>query len=191
MLEHIDFSGLNSVEAEKVKNAIMKGENFYGYIPSDGLSFITQNYEALKTLGVLEAAWLDAYVHASNFSMWSFETIKSVFNSCDRDKLRSLKPIDETLGRLTNGRITVFRGCAGPLHNMGMSWIQSLDKAIWYAAHHVEHYDLNNPVVYVATISLDEIYCQLDHYDADLIVAPTEAWTVDVPASEFRVNRPR
>jgi hypothetical protein len=191
VLQHLDFSGLNAANVEKVKNAIVDGENFYGYIPNDGISFIIQNYIALKALGVLEAAWLDAYVHASNFSTWPFETIKSVFKSCDKNKLRSLKPIDEMLGRLTNGRITVFRGCAGPLHNMGMSWIQSLDKAIWYAARHVELCDLKNPVVYVATISLDEIYCQLDHYDADLIVIPMQVWTVNVPVSEFQVNRPR
>ncbi len=50
-----------------------------------------------------------------------------------------------------------------------MSWISSLDKAIWYAAHHASYYDPPDYAVYVTTISVSEIYCCLDHYDHDCI----------------------
>lgn len=36
-----------------------------------------------------------------------------------------------------------------------------------------------------------ELYCPLDHYDDDFIVYPCEIWRVDVPANEFRLDRPR
>lgn len=74
---------------------------------------------------------------------------------------------------------------------MGMSWTASLDKAIWYAAHHAAYYDLTNVAAYAATVDVADIYCRLDHYDDDLIIHPASAWRVDVPDSEFRLDRPR
>ncbi|WP_354334457.1 hypothetical protein, partial [Undibacterium sp. GrIS 1.2] len=47
--------------------AIASGDNFHGYIPSESLEFIVRNYRRLAFMKALEAAWLDAYVHASNF----------------------------------------------------------------------------------------------------------------------------
>jgi hypothetical protein len=145
----------------------------------------------LAALGALEAPWLDAYVHASHFREQGVSVVKSVFDACNRDRLRMLKPLGETLTLERGGRLTLFRGCAGPVHSMGMSWTPSLDKAIWYAAHHVEYYDLASPAVYVATVPVAEIYCRLDHYDDDFVVHPCKAWLVDVPAGEFRLDRPR
>ncbi|KAB2737442.1 hypothetical protein [Brucella anthropi] len=189
-MTEFDFTGLCGSEAEKVSRAIERRENFYGYIPSDGLDFIMRNYVRLAERGVLEAAWLDAYVHASHFERYGLEAIRSVFDACDRKALLSIKPLGE-FANVPGGRLTVFRGCAGPVHAMGMSWIPSLDKAIWYAAHHAEHYNLANPAVYVATVAVADIYCRLDHYDIDLIVCPENAWRIDVPALEFRLDRVR
>jgi hypothetical protein len=53
-----------------------------------------------------------------------------------------------------------------------MSWTHSLDKAIWYAAHHAEYYDLTNLAVYVAAVNRSDIYCVGEHYDSDYIVYP-------------------
>jgi hypothetical protein len=36
-----------------------------------------------------------------------------------------------------------------------------------------------------------EIYCLLDHYDLDFIAYPRQAWRVDVPVEEYRLDRPR
>lgn len=190
-LERLDFAGLTERDANEVRNAIARGENFQGYIPAESLGFIIRNYRILAPMGVLEAAWLDAYVHSSHFFEHGLSVVKSVFDACNRDRLCRLKPLGEALTFKKEGRLTLFRGCAGPAHSMGMSWTPSLDKAIWYAAHHVEYYDLANPAVYVATVPMAEIYCRLDHYDDDFIVHPNNAWRVDVPVEEFRLDRPR
>jgi len=87
--------------------------------------------------------------------------------------------------------LTLFRGCAGPVHSWGMSWTSSLDKAIWYAAHHAEFYNLSDLAVYVATVAVEDIYCRLDHYDDDFIAYVQGAWRIDVPSGEFRLDRPR
>jgi hypothetical protein len=189
--DKLNFDGLTSKDAEAVRLAIARSENFHGYIPADSLKFIVRNYPVLAALGHLEAPWLDAYVHASHFSEFGVDVLKAVFDACDRDRLRALKPLGERFLHTKSGRLTLFRGCAGPEHRMGMSWTPSLDKAIWYAAHHVAYYDLADPAVYVATVAVADIYCRLDHYDDDFIVYVPDAWPVAVPASEFRLDRPR
>jgi hypothetical protein len=190
-LEDLDFSDLTETDADNVKAAIARGQNFQGYIPAEGLSFIIRNYRLLSKLGCLEAPWLDAYVHTSHFNEWGFSLIKDVFDACDRNRLLELKPLGLTVAPYASDRLTLFRGCAGPVHNMGMSWTPSLDKAIWYAAHHAEYYELANLAVYVTTVQITEMYCRLDHYDQDFIVCPRSAWRVAVPAGEFRLDRPR
>ena len=187
--ESLDFSGLTKEDAARVKAVIARGENFNGYIPSDGLAFIVRNYRALAAMGGLEEAWLDAYVFASHFHDYEASTIKAVFDVCDRDRLLKLKPL--LAHQIKAGRVTVFRGCAGPQHAMGMSWTSSLDKAIWYAAHHAEYYNLADVAVYAATVAVSQIYCRFDHNEEEFIVIPDKAWRVDVPAGEFRLDRPR
>lgn len=93
-------------------------------------------------------------------------------------------------------RIENFRGIRNGhirfgSHTMGMSWTPSLDKAIWYAAHHAEFHDLGDQAVYVAIVPITDIYCRLDHYDDDYIVYPVEAWRIDVPGSEFHLDLDR
>lgn len=187
----LDFGDLTEEDAGAVRTAIARGENFHGRIPADSFGFIIRNYRPLAAMGVLEAPWLDAYVHATHFSAQGVSVLKAVFDACDRDRLLALKPLGDALSLAKDRRFTLFRGCAGPVHSRGMSWTPSLDKAIWYAAHHVEFYDLANPAVYVATVPIADIYCRLDHYDDDFIVHPAEAWRVDVPATEFCLNRAR
>lgn len=186
-LDLLDFAGMEETDAQNVRAAIQRGDNFQGYIPSEALDFIVRNYRALARLQALESAWLDCYVHASHFSTYGLDTIKAIFDACDRQRLRTLKPVTQIAG----DRSTLFRGCAGPVHTLGMSWTSSLDKAIWYAAHHAAYYDLTDCAVYVTTIPASEIYCCLDHYDHDCIAHPRSAWRVDVPAQEFRLDRPR
>ena len=189
-MTNLDFSGLSPEDAAKVGLAIDRRENFHGYIPSESLDFIVRNYAALAEKGVLEPALLDAYVHASHFGAYGFERIKALFDACDRQRLLSMKPLGD-IGNVFGDRLSLFRGCAGPVHSMGMSWTPSLDKAIWYAAHHAEYHDLVDPVIYVASVAVEDIYCRLDHYDIDLIVCPRSAWRIDVPPSEFRLDRAR
>jgi hypothetical protein len=189
----LDFTGLSDADAKAIQRAIARGENLYGYIPSHGLEFIVRNYRALASLGILEAPWIHAYMHASHLSTIGETVVKSVFDACDRARLLALRPLGDAiaLGRDERDRITLFRGCAGPVHSLGMSWTPSLDKAIWYAAKHAAYYRLDNKAVYVTTVPIKDIYCRLDHYDDDFIVYPQQVWRVDVPAKEFRLDRRR
>src|SRR5882724_8634799 len=43
-LERLDFAGLTERDANEVRNAIARGENFHGYIPAESLGFIIRNY---------------------------------------------------------------------------------------------------------------------------------------------------
>ncbi|MES5483846.1 hypothetical protein QMZ05_13925 [Bradyrhizobium sp. INPA03-11B] len=189
--DRLDFEGIDKEDAISVRAAIDRGEVFAGYIPETALDFIVRNFQTLAKLGVLEESWLAAYVHSSNLAAHGLSIVNAVFDACDRNRLLELKPLGEQVNRSRGDRLTLFRGCAGPIHTMGMSWTPSLDKAIWYAAHHAEYHGLTNRAVYVATVQIAEIYCRLDHYDDDFIVRPLTVWRVDVPDNEFRLDRPR
>lgn len=187
-MNSLDFSGLTSDQARDVRQAIVRGENFHGYIPTASLDFIVRNYRNLAAKGALERPWLDAYVHASDFSAYGMGVLKAVFDACDRQVLRTLKPLADSV---KGERLTLFRGCAGPMHSLGMSWTSSLDKAIWYAARHAAYSNLSDLAVYATTVATGDVYCQLDHYDEDFIVCARAAWRIDVPIAEFRLDRPR
>jgi len=188
----LDYSGLLDTEVKAIEQAISagKGEGIYGYIPSKGFGFVLRNYKRLANLGILEQNWMTAYLHSSHFKDVPLSLLQEVFDTCDRAILQKHYPIPD-LPRLSGDRFSLFRGCAGPDHRMGMSWLTSLDQAIWYAAHHVAYYNLTNPAVYAAVVDRAEIYCCGDHYDFDYVVFPKAWWRVDVPLSEFRLNRPR
>ena len=105
------------------------------YIPTQVFDFILRNFAALRELGALEEVWLDAHIFQNRFADYGLETVKAVFDACDRSKLQTSKPINAPIAIARQERVSLFRGCAGPVHHMGMSWTSSLDKAIWYAAH--------------------------------------------------------
>ncbi|CAN1211569.1 Cytosolic protein [Tumidithrix helvetica PCC 7403] len=170
---------------------MLEGASIYGFIPEKGLDFIVKNFRALSSIGVLEQNWMDAYTHASNFEDIPLDLMQEIFDTCDRELLQKNYPI-YVGDHFNNGeRFSLFRGCAGLIHKKGMSWTSSLDIAIWYAAHHAEYYDLDNVAVYAAVVNREEIYCCGCHYDYDFIVRPKEWWRIEVPQSEFRLDRPR
>ncbi len=188
---NIDYSILDFDERKRVEKAINNKSNFYGYIPEKGFEFIMKNYQILAKLGVLEESWITAYIHSSNFSLWGLNMIKSVFDVCSKNRLQDLYPIPS--GHEFSGglRYTLFRGCAGPNHEMGMSWCDSLDKAIWYATQHARYNDLNNFAVYVTTVSKDEIYCTIKRNENEFILLPEKTWKIDIPMCEFTLDRKR
>ncbi|EJL6405501.1 hypothetical protein NMS23_004339 [Vibrio parahaemolyticus] len=188
---NIDYSLLDAGESKKVQEAILNREQFFGYIPEKGFDFILRNYRYLAELKILEPNWMEAYLHSNNFSKTTLEQLKAVFDVCSKSRLQETFPIPEGHQFSKGSRYTLFRGCAGPKHNLGMSWCDSLDKAIWYAAQHSEFNGLGNLAVYATTVSKEEIYCTGSHYDFDFIVLPENAWRIDIPSHEFRLNRPR
>jgi len=191
LLGELDCSTLLGSEAAQVKEAIERRDEFIGYIPSKALEFILRNYRLLAELRALEMNWVPAYLHASHFNAVPLSVLQEVFDTCNRDTLQEHFPIYVGDHFSRGERFSLFRGCAGPEHRMGMSWTSSLDKAIWYAAHHAAYYKLENVAVYATVVNRSEIYCCGDHYDFDYIVHPKTWWKVAVPASEFRLDRPR
>ena len=186
-----DFSTLSESERAHVIQAIERAETFTGYIPGKAFQFVLANYKPLAEMKVLEVNWMPAYIHASHFRDVPLRQLQDVFDTCRKDVLQEQFPIYVGDHFSRGERFSLFRGCAGPDHRMGMSWTSSLDKAIWYAAHHAAYYDLGNVALYVAAVNRDEIYCCGDHYDFDYIAHPKAWWRVDVPAAEFRLDRPR
>ncbi len=193
----LDYSGLDESQISGIENALATDPDdlIVGYIPDKMLAFVLRNYKRLAELGILERNWMTAYVHASHLNDYPLARIRDVFDTCDKAILQKHYPIPATPS-LGSPRFSIFRGCAGPDHRMGMSWITSLDKAIWYASQHAEYRDLTNQAVYATTVDRSEIYCcGDDHYDRnehkEYIVLPKTWWKVTVPISEFRLDRPR
>lgn len=194
----LDYSGLTDDERAVIERALSNSENeVVGYIPEKKFEFVLRNHMALAERGVLERNWMTAYLQASHFADTPLSTMQAVFDACDRAVLQEHYPIP-ALPRASGDRepcdedrYSLFRGCAGPDHRMGMSWISSLDKAIWYATQHAEYRGLTNLAVYATTVARSEIYCCGGHFDLDCIVLPKTWWKIDVPRSEFRLDRPR
>lgn len=191
MTYSIDYSTLNELQIDCVRNAISAGEEFYRYIPEVGFQFILSNYKTLAKLGVLERNWMLAYTHESHFAATSMSQLQCVFDACSKEVLQKFYPICAGDDFSNGERFSLFRGCAGPNHRRGFSWTASLDKAIWYAAHHAEYYGLDDVAVYTTVVRRDEIYCCGNHYDFDYIVYPRTWWKINIPRSEFRLDRPR
>lgn len=91
-LDLLDFAGIDETDAEHVRAAIQRSDNFQGYIPSDALDFIVRNYRVLVRLRALELAWLDSYAHSLHFSVYGIETIRTIFDACARERLLMLEP---------------------------------------------------------------------------------------------------
>ena len=188
---NINFLDLGLHEIEQVKSAITGDGDFYGYILKKCFGFILENFKQLSLIGVLEENWMQAYTHASHFNNTSLDRIQEIFDTCDKDILQEKYPIYVGDHFCNGKRFSLFRGCAGPNHKKGMSWTSSLDKAIWYATHHAEYYDIANMAVYASVVNRDDIYCCGNHYDYDFIVRPDNWWKIEIPQNEYRLSRPR
>lgn len=190
-----DFTGLNDEEIESFVRAIGEGDDLRWRFGERSLDFIVRNYVRLAQMGELEKSWLSTYVFTSHFQDIGFDKLKSLFDACDRSRLRAHHlsvPVD---GGISTERISLFRGCAGPVHNPGMSWTTSLDKAIYYAKWHADlHLELGQPAdmaVYATTVDLREVYCRVNRNEDEFIVVPDNLWRIDIPETEFRLDRPR
>lgn len=185
-----DFTGLSSEEVANVTKGIAGDQDLCWLLGSEkSMDFIMRNYLRLAAAGNLERSWISTYVHTSHFNDIGLTRLRAIFDACDRSRLQTLSvPVRKDI---STERISLFRGCAGPIHSLGMSWTTSLDKAIYYAALHSEHHDLKNLAVYTTTVATEEIYCRLDKNEHEFIVIPSTAWRIDVPPSEFRLDRPR
>lgn len=190
-----DFTGLHDEEIVAFVRAIRDGEDLRWRFSERSLDFILRNYVRLAEIGQLEKSWLSTYVLTSHLQDVDFEKLKSIFDACDRSRLQA-HPLSIPIERgISTERISLFRGCAGPVHTKGMSWTTSLDKAIyyakWHAEFHLEPSQAAGLAVYATTVDLREVYCRLDRNEDEFIVVPDNLWRIEVPAAEFRLDRPR
>ncbi len=188
-----DFTGVDADEIEAFRVAIADGDDLRWCFGERSLKFILRNYAKLAEQGQLEQSWLSTYLQTSHFQEVGFEKLKAIFDTCNRARLQALSiPVRKDI---STERVSLFRGCAGPVHTLGMSWTTSLDKAIYYATWHAElHLERGEPAkmaVYATTVYTDEIYCRLDRNEQEFLVVPQDAWRIDIPEIEFRLDRPR
>lgn len=197
-ISQLDYSGLTIEEENDVKTAIENGEEFYFHIDEENgqrLKFIINNCKALLSIGCLERNWIEAYIKASHFRGIPVEVIKSVFDACDRQVLQSIYPVPNLPNRI-QGTFSLFRGCVGDSFQQGLSWTSSIDKAIWYAAQHRDynHYHAEKTVncsLYVTSMSPENVYCSPRENEPEFITYSKKWWKIEVPQSEFVLNRPR
>ncbi|MDF4927377.1 hypothetical protein P3559_24815, partial [Vibrio parahaemolyticus] len=114
----IDYSLLNESDKKNVQEAISNKQPFFGYIPEYGFEFILNNYKFLAKAGVLEESWMQAYIHSTDFSKVTMAQLKEVFEACLKSKLQEAYPIPEGHKFSGGKRFSLFRGCAGPIHNL-------------------------------------------------------------------------
>ena len=190
-----DFTGLSDEEIDAYMRAIKSGDDLRGHFGERSLDFIVRNFVRLAQIGELEKSWLTTYVFTSHFQDVGFDKLKAIFDACDRSRLQAHHlsvPVD---GGISTERISLFRGCAGTVHTPGMSWTTSLDKAIFYAKWHADlHLELDQTAemaVYATTVDLREIYCRVSRNEDEFIVVPDNLWRIDIPETEFRLDRPR
>ncbi|MBY3032438.1 hypothetical protein HF265_25710 [Rhizobium leguminosarum] len=188
-----DYTGLSADEIEAFRQAIEVGEDLHWRFRERSTDFIVRNCAKLAEMDRLESYWLSTYLNTSHFEHIGFDKLKTVFDACDRTKLQKHSvPVSKGI---STERISLFRGCGGLVHTRGMSWTPSLDKAIWYAAWHrewhLEDEEQGEVAVYATTICLSEVYCRLDHNEDEFLVVPDNMWRIEVPASEFRLDRQR
>ncbi|APO75216.1 hypothetical protein AM571_CH02407 [Rhizobium etli 8C-3] len=188
-----DFTGLSADEARGFRQAIEVGDDLHWRFRERSTDFIVRNCAKLAEVDRLESYWLSTYLHTSHFEHIGFDNLKAVFDACDRTKLQE-RSVPVSNG-ISTERISLFRGCAGPVHTRGMSWTTSLDKAIYYATWHKEwHLEDGQPgevAVYASTVCLSDVYCRLDHNEDEFLVVSENMWRIEVPAAEFRLDRRR
>ncbi|MBL1404840.1 MAG: hypothetical protein COC00_002565 [Rhizobiales bacterium] len=160
---------------------------------------IISNFESLKAKGELEEKLIPAYLHARHFEGIPFETLKNLFDSCDRELLLQKakehgydKP--ERHHSQSSNPFTIFRGCVGNDFREGISWTTDLYQAIKYPklSKINQSYGNNDKQpcsIWCALVEKDEVYCYLSHYEPELIVCPKTYWRVDVPQKIFGEKR--
>ena len=150
---------LSSVEPQLIelaKSALVENDilKVMGYMPNTRrLVFVIDNYLELKQRGIYEEALFDAYIGTrTNFSRWSFDLIKYLFEKADRGKF--FKSGDPLPG---DGPFIIYRGisgCGAARRIRGISWTGSMERAIWFA----KRFDFEKPAVFEATVDKCLVY---------------------------------
>jgi hypothetical protein len=154
------------------------------------IPFVGFNKEKLIEAGIFEAALFNASIDATTNNLKvPVETMNSLFNSANREKLRaqgdSLPEEQETY--------TVYRGIAGTgelRRKYGYSWTGSINRAIWFA----KRFKLEDPAVYKANVSKENIYFYTNCRNEDEYVCHvpedtelTKVWPAGVGDQLFRI----
>jgi hypothetical protein len=127
------------------------------------LAFVMDNWRLLKEMGNYEEALLDAYISTrSNWSWWSLDSIRFLFDQADPGKLRAAgDPIPN------QDFFVLYRGVAGKSRARrvnGYSWTSSPNHAAWFA----ERFPyLGDPTVFTVTVPNERILARRNERDED------------------------
>jgi hypothetical protein len=131
----------------------------FGLDQGDRMAFVFDNVAPLLLFGLYEVALNRAYASChTNFHRWDMQTLKFMFDVCDRDAL--YKTGDEFEGEYP---LTVYRGICGDgdaYRPRGLSWTDDLEKAKWFAKFPEERYKTKFPNchVYRVRIKKKDVY---------------------------------
>lgn len=111
------------------------------------MGFIADNWFLLKKIGNYEEALLHAYQSIrTNYSNWSMDMLRFLFNRADIEILRKTgDPIPD------QDTFTLYRGVSGIGRKRrvnSFSWTDSPNTAAWFA----RRFDLLNPAVFTVTV---------------------------------------
>ena len=121
-----------------------------------GLAFVLWNHYALQKMGKYEEALLSAYIGTrTNFSNYSMDDIRFLFNIADKEKLRAAgEPMPK------QESFTVYRGVSGRASKRrvnGFSWTESPNTAAWFA----KRFNLEDPAVFTVTVPMYSILARV------------------------------
>lgn len=121
-----------------------------------GVRLVSMNMRALKERGILESAFLQAFIGVRvNHKSCRFE-LAYIFSMIDRARMRLAG--DPLPGP---GPFTMFRGVAG--HGTarvvcGYSWSGDFERAMWFAVRFADGLGLADPAVFRATVAEEDVY---------------------------------
>jgi hypothetical protein len=149
---------------------------FLGFASNEfSLDLVYWNMEDLKALSLYEPALLQAFTATrTNNHRWPLPEIRSLFDQCDRTRLKQAG--DPLPGP---GPFRIYRGVGGrgPARRVcGFSWTGSLERARWFADRAVG-WGLHDPGVYQITVDESYVFAYVGSHrnEAEFIVMPSPA----------------
>lgn len=153
----LDLSLVDESWHHKVEKSLEEGDSggiFISMSNKHWLHFVFFNIAPLKEAEIYEEMLLCAYTGcSSNWSAFSLNVIKMMFNIADKERL--LQAGDPTPD---DGPFTVYRGVAGngsAKRKRGISWTANFDQAVWFAERFAML--IEKPMVYETIVNREHI----------------------------------
>lgn len=160
------------------RDAYIQGDASGCFIGESGgtyLRFLWDNAYRLKQRGIYEPALVSAYRCATlGFAGWANDCVAFLFALADQDKLRDAgDPIPP------GESFTLYRGVTGPKkhHRTFPAWTSDYWTAAWFAV----RFEHNNPALFQAEVSREDILFYIDGSEKEFVVmCPPEHQVLEV-----------